>query len=335
LFEGPLDLLLFLIKKNDIDITDIPISKITEQYMQYIDMMKMLDLDVVGDFLVMAANLMQIKAKMLLPPDPSEEEEIDPREELVQKLSEYQKFKQIADELQLKEEFRRDLFARQVDEDERKKIKDDAREIYFETSLFDLISALTDALNKIPKDKAHEVIHEEFTVENKIHDVLHLLLEVDKVNIKSLFGKCRTRIEAVVTFMAILELIRLKEIKAIQEEAFSDIEIVRNKDNMIPTENMEKEFSGEESLNQDVEKELSEGITSNVDFEIRPEVEDAFQGEDNLNQDVLDQENVDGASAVEENSENSVSELPQDKGNDLDEVQNPDKNSEPKTEHDG
>src|SRR3990167_8150940 len=104
-FEGPLDLLLFLIKKNDIDITDIPISQITEQYMEYITMMKMLDLDIVGDFLVMAATLMQIKSKMLLPPDPTEEEaeEEDPRDELIRRLQEYKKFKEIADALKEKE----------------------------------------------------------------------------------------------------------------------------------------------------------------------------------------------------------------------------------------
>jgi len=112
IFEGPLDLLLYLIKKNDLDISDIPITKVTEQYMEYIEMMKMLDLDIVGDFLVMAATLMQIKSKMLLPPDPSEqeEEEIDPRDELARKLYEYKKFKEIADALQEKEAQRRDFF---------------------------------------------------------------------------------------------------------------------------------------------------------------------------------------------------------------------------------
>ena len=101
MFEGPLDLLLYLIKKNQIDIYDIPISEITEQYMEYIEMMKMLNLDIVGDFLVMAATLMHIKSKMLLPPDPSDvpQEEEDPRDELVRRLLEYKKFKEIAEEL--------------------------------------------------------------------------------------------------------------------------------------------------------------------------------------------------------------------------------------------
>ena len=108
IFEGPLDLLLYLIKKNDIDICNIPIASVTEQYLQYIEMMKMLDLEVVGDFLVMAATLMQIKSRMLLPPDPTEvAPQEDPRDELVKRLQEYQRFKEIADALKEKESFAR------------------------------------------------------------------------------------------------------------------------------------------------------------------------------------------------------------------------------------
>jgi segregation and condensation protein A len=105
IFEGPLDLLLYLIKRNDIDISDIPITEITAQYMEYIEVMKMLDLDIIGDFLVMAATLMQIKSRMLLPPDPNEEgEEMeeDPRDELVRRLQEYKRFKEIAEALKEK-----------------------------------------------------------------------------------------------------------------------------------------------------------------------------------------------------------------------------------------
>ena len=102
MFEGPLDLLLFLIKKEEVNIYDIPIAKITEQYLEYIEMLKLLDLEVVGDFLVMAATLMQIKSRMLLPPDPNDqkEEDLDPRDELVRRLLEYKKFKEAAQQLQ-------------------------------------------------------------------------------------------------------------------------------------------------------------------------------------------------------------------------------------------
>ncbi len=236
IFEGPLDLLLFLIKKDDIDISDIPIAKITEQYMEYIQMMKLLDLDMVGDFLVMAATLMQIKSKMLLPPDPTEEEaeEDDPRDELVRRLQEYKKFKEIADALKEKELKRKDFFSRTVDEETKNQIREDAKEIFFEASLFDLINALSDALNKVPEEIIHEIIAEEFTVEQKIHDILHRVLNESSVLLNCLFKEARSKEEMVVTFLAILELIRLKEIKAIQKRTFEDIEIMRNKDNMVP-----------------------------------------------------------------------------------------------------
>ena len=236
IFEGPLDLLLYLIKKNDIEISDIPIAKITEQYLEYIEMMKMLDLDMVGDFLVMAATLMQIKSKMLLPPDPTEEEEeeLDPRDELARRLSEYKKFKEVADELKLKESQRRDLFSRMMDEEKREQLKEDSKEIYFEANLFDLINAFTDALKKAPEEVIHEIVKEEFTVEQKIHDILHCLLDKPLVNLRELFEKSKSKPEIIVTFLAILELIRLKEIKVVQRKIFGNIEIHRNKDNMLP-----------------------------------------------------------------------------------------------------
>ncbi len=249
LFEGPLDLLLFLIKKDDIDIQDIPIVKITEQYMQYIEMMKILDLDAVGDFLVMAATLMQIKSRMLLPPDPSEvnEEELDPRDELVRRLMEYKKFKEIAADLQLKEIKRRDLFARNYDDETLEEFRNDAREIFFEANLFDLINALTDALKRVPEEVLHEIIKEEYTVEQKIHDVLHSLLKEPVIMLKDVFVKARSKTEVIVTFLAVLELIRLKEIKVVQRAIFGDIEVHRNKENILPP----AESSPNESLSNE------------------------------------------------------------------------------------
>ncbi len=238
IFEGPLDLLLFLIKKNDLDITDISIAEITEQYMQYIEMMKMLDLEVVGEFLVMAASLMQIKSRMLLPPDPVEleEDEIDPKDELVRRLQEYKKFKEIAESLHEKEQYRKDFFSRASDEEETKKLKEEAKEVYFDASLFDLITALSDALKRTPEEVLHEVVQEEYTVEQKIHDILHHLIDQSQITIRALFANTKTKVEAIVTFLAVLELIRLKEIKAIQKKPFSDIELMRNNENIAPTE---------------------------------------------------------------------------------------------------
>lgn len=237
-FEGPLDLLLYLIKKDDIDICDIPIATVTDQYLQYIDMMKLLDLEIVGDFLVMAATLMQIKSRMLLPPDPTEEEEdVDPRDELVRRLQEYQIFKEIAEQLKLKETERQNFFPRQMSEEMKKELIDDSKEVYFEANLFDLINAFSQALGRFKEESVYQVSKEEFTVEQKIHEVLHLLLRHSTVRLNELFEKATNKMEVIVTFMAILELIRLREIKVMQKRLFSDIEVVRNKDNVVPAEN--------------------------------------------------------------------------------------------------
>ena len=236
IFEGPLDLLLYLIKKNDIDVKDIPIAKVTEQYMQYIEMMKMMNLEVIGDFLVMAATLMQIKSRMLLPPDPGqqEEEELDPRDELVKRLQEYKIFKEIAEKLKEKESFRQDFFGRNIDEELSKEIKDDAKEVYFEANLFDLINAFTKALRKFKEETVYQVNKEEYTVEQKIHEILHLLLEKESIMLTDLFVKAKSKIEVIVTFMSILELIRLREIIVRQKRLFDDIEVLRNRNNLVP-----------------------------------------------------------------------------------------------------
>jgi segregation and condensation protein A len=236
IFEGPLDLLLYLIKKDEINIYDIPIAKVTEQYLQYMELMKLLDLEVVGEFLVMAATLIQIKSKMLLPPDPNEvkeEEEIDPRDELVRRLLEYQKFKEVAQELRRKEGLRQDVFTRIVAGSPKKpELAED--EVYFEASLFDLISAFSKALKDVPREIFYEVIKDEFTVEAKIHDILHQLLELPKINLSFLFESAKNKIEVIATFLAILELIRIKEIIIVQKHLFGDIEIFRNKENITP-----------------------------------------------------------------------------------------------------
>ncbi len=235
-FEGPLDLLLYLIKKNDIDICDIPIAIITDQYMEYIEMMKMLDLDVVGDFLVMAASLMQIKSRMLLPPDPlAGPEAVDPRQELVDRLKEYEQFKLIAEGLKSKELHRQSLFGRLVDEEKLNEIKEDAMEVLFEATLFDLINALSEALKHVPEKKDYQVSREEYTIEGKIHELLHLLTETPRLSLMDLFRRSTSKTEVVCTFVAILELTRQKEIIIAQHRPFEDIEILRNTANEIPS----------------------------------------------------------------------------------------------------
>ncbi len=240
IFEGPLDLLLFLIKKNDIDICDIPIAQITEQYLEYIEMMRLLDLEAVGEFLVMAATLMQIKSKMLLPRDPvAEEEREDPRDELVRRLQEYKLFKEAAERLREKEALRQRLFPRRVDEETRRELEEEAQEVSFETTLFDLIDAFSGALKRMREKAVYEVREEEYTVEQKIHEVLHGLLERPRIRLDEFFSKARCKMEIIVLFIAVLELIRLKEIRVVQKRLFAEIEIVRNTEKERPASAVE------------------------------------------------------------------------------------------------
>ncbi len=231
IFEGPLDLLLYLIKKNEVNIYDIPIAKILDQYLEYIELMKLLDLNIAGEFIVVAATLIHIKSKMLLPPDetPQEEEmeEADPRAELVKRLLEYKKFKEAALLLRQKEEYRREHFVRLQ--------KDVIEEgVYFEANLFDLISAFTKALKDIPKELFFEVIKDEFTVEEKVHDILHYFVNESKIYLFDLFNRAKNKLEVIAIFLAILELIRLKEIVIFQKDLFEEIMIMRNKEKIRP-----------------------------------------------------------------------------------------------------
>jgi segregation and condensation protein A len=239
IFEGPLDLLLYLVKKDQLNIYNIPIAQVTEQYLAYLELMRILDLNIAGDFLVMAATLMQIKSRMLLPQDESmtqEEQESDPREELVQRLLEYQRFKEIAAELGQREQKTKQHFPRP------KQLlpptgQDSSDEVYFEASIFDLISAFTQALKEeVPKELFYEVIKDEFSVEQKIHDILHLLLNQEVIVLNQLFSQAKNKLEIIVIFLAVLELIRIKEIIIRQKKLFAEIEIIRNLNNIIAYE---------------------------------------------------------------------------------------------------
>jgi segregation and condensation protein A len=218
-FEGPLDLLLYLIKKNEIDIYDIPIATITEQYLEYLELMRMLDLNIAGEFLVIAATLIHIKSKMLLPPD---EKELFPEEEEDPRLVEYKKFKEVAGILQDLEGQRKKMFTRDIPFDVA------PGEVFFEASLFDLITAFTRVLKDVPKDIFQEIIKDEFTVEQKVHDLLHRLVVTPAISLFELFKNSKNKTEIIATFLAVLELIRLKEIIVVQKQNFSDIEIIRN-----------------------------------------------------------------------------------------------------------
>ncbi len=225
-FEGPLDLLLFLIKKNEIDIYDIPIAVITQQYLEYLEMMKNLNLDVAGEFLLMAATLLHIKSKMLLPAqeeEESEKEEEDPRAELVRRLLEYQRFKEAAQELTRgplldREVFIRNFFGENIREE-------GEEETGGEVSLFDLLEAMKKVLQGLPPEEFQEISAEHLNIKDKILQVMEKLWEADSVVFTDLFHSTTPRGEVVLTFLALLELLRLRMIRVYQGESFGIIRI--------------------------------------------------------------------------------------------------------------
>ncbi len=226
-FEGPLDLLLFLIKRDEIDIYDIPIAHVTEQFLAHVRILQMLDLDVAGEFLVMAATLMRIKAKMLLPrPEEEEEEEGDPREELVQRLLEYRRFKQVADKLRERFDERKQLFGRPRTEWEKERTEE-PEEVLIPIDLVGLLKTFSDLIERAPRMEPYEVIVEEFTLEERIELIERRLDEAEEVPFENLFDKNASRREIIVTFIALLELLRLQRITLHQARLFERIWIRR------------------------------------------------------------------------------------------------------------
>jgi segregation and condensation protein A len=227
-FEGPLDLLLYLIKKDEVDICDIPIERITAQYMEYLSLMKMLDLTIAGEFIVMAATLMMIKSRLLLPPDERpdvEEEEADPRWDLVRQLLEYKKFKEAASHLQVREFLQENVFARGLEPVA--PAEPEPGVVLGDVSLFDLIAAFNEALKRVKPEEFGEIVDDRFSVVDKIETVLAAVRSDRRVTFGTLFPAGAQRSEIVCTFLALLELIRLRQVQAVQDEVFGEIVIQR------------------------------------------------------------------------------------------------------------
>jgi segregation and condensation protein A len=229
-FEGPLDLLLHLIKKNEIDIYDIPISVITQQYLEYLEMMKSLNLDIAGEFLLMAATLLHIKSKMLLPPSEEEQAEEgeegiaeDPRTELVRKLLEYQRFKEAARELSQGPLLNRDVFIRRFFEE---KLLEGAEEaLAGEATLFDLLEAMKKVLQGIPPEEFQDISLEQLSIKEKIIQIMDRIWDAESITFNELFTAATPRREIIVTFLALLELLRLRMIRVYQSESFGVIRV--------------------------------------------------------------------------------------------------------------
>jgi segregation and condensation protein A len=226
-FEGPLDLLLYLIKKEEVDIYDVNLTQLATQFIEYIEVMRMLDLEIAGEFLVMASTLMYIKSRELLPLDKQvlvegEEDGEDPRWELIRQLVEYKKFKDAAAQLQVLESRQENIFPRLPikPEFEREPAKPDV-------SLFDLLNAVNTILKRVnQREDLRDVFEDKWTVSEKIELIVKTIKDKPRVRFSELFAGAMSRTEVVVTFLALLELIRLKQIQAVQPEDFGEIEIV-------------------------------------------------------------------------------------------------------------
>jgi len=226
-FEGPLDLLLYLIKKEEVDIYEVNLTRLATQFIEYIETMRLLDLEIAGEFLVMAATLMYIKSRELLPVDQQaqvegEDEGEDPRWELIRQLVEYKKFKDAAAQLQIMEARQEDIFPRTPG-----KLEFEAEPPPRpEASIFDLVNAVNVVLKRFSqREDLRQIFEDKWTVSDKIEYLMRVLSERPGLRFSELFAGVTSRSEVVVTFLALLELIRLKQLTALQREPFGEIEI--------------------------------------------------------------------------------------------------------------
>ena len=231
-FEGPLDLLLYLVRKQEVDIYDISLEQVTREYLGYLEAFKMLDIDVAGEFVVMAANLIYIKSRTLLPvsqqPPDEEAEEDDPRWELIRQLVEYKKFKDAAAKLHQRERERERQFARLPEKPEF--ADGGGSRIIGDVGIFDLINAFQKVLARASEQREdlREIFEENFTVGEKIDVILDVTARRERVRFEELFRSAASRTEIVVTFLALLELIRLKQLSVRQDDGFGEIWLRRN-----------------------------------------------------------------------------------------------------------
>ncbi len=229
-FEGPLDLLLYLIKKEEVDIYEVNLTQLATQFIEYIETMRLLDLEIAGEFLVMASTLMYIKSRELLPVDQQvevegEDEGEDPRWELIRQLVEYKKFKDAASQLQVLEARQEDVFPRVPGKLD---FVSEAPVPRAEVSIFDLVNAVNAVLKRFAKrDDLRDIFEDKWSVSEKIEHLMRLLGERASLKFSELFQEATSRSEVVVTFLALLELIRLKQLTVAQPQPFGDIEICR------------------------------------------------------------------------------------------------------------
>lgn len=217
-FEGPLDLLLHLIRQEQVSIYDIPIARITDEYLRYLQLMQELDIAVAGDFLVMAATLIELKTKMLLPRDPfaAAEEEEDPRKDLVDQLLEYQKYKAAAQMLWSRATVERAVF-------KRPEIETDKNNPEVAVGVFDLLNVFQKILARHKEEVMLEIEREEVSMAEMLERLRNMVMSAGELNLQVFFERARSRRELVLAFLSVLELVRTTEIRLFQKETFGDI----------------------------------------------------------------------------------------------------------------
>ena len=224
IFEGPLDLLLYLIKKNEVDIYNIPIAVITEQYLNHLELMRSMNLDLAGEYLVLAATLLNIKSKMLLPPEEKEEgeeEQPDPRAELVRQLLEYQTFKEAALALGQRTLLERDVFKRGIVPE----IKTEPDEELIEVDLFQLVEAFREIVSGLKDEDLLEIDTEKMSLSDRIHEIMERLSVEKSMHFRDLLADVHDRRMIIYTLLAVLELMKMRIVRAYQTHAFGPIRI--------------------------------------------------------------------------------------------------------------
>lgn len=219
-FAGPLDLLLYLVRQEQVDIYDIPVARITDEYLRYIQAMKQLDISVASEFLVMASHLIEIKSKMLLPPDPlaagAEEDQEDPRRELIERLLEHQKFKAAAQMLWSRATVEQGVFTRAP-------IETDKMNPEVAVGVFDLLRVFQEIVARKKQEVRMEIERDEVTMSQMLERLRNMILSAGELNLRQFFERAETRRELVLAFLSVLELVRTTEINLVQSETFGDI----------------------------------------------------------------------------------------------------------------
>jgi segregation and condensation protein A len=277
-FEGPLDLLLHLIKKNDLEINEIKIADITAEYLSYIDLMKELNIDVAGEFLVMASTLMQIKSKSLLPSDNGKDsEEDDPFDQLKNRLLEYQKYKEVGKLLSYKINENSQIYYRPEPVISK-------QDFVLDATIFDLMSSFRDALTALP-DNIKEIMYQEIPIENKIREILDILEGKQYVSFTEILKLQNTRLALIVCFMAVLELVKNKQIVAKQSELFSEIRIYKVYNNEQELEQTNKDINTFEFIEngKQVEHSIKNEENLNPKLELLTETDNMIQREEDGN----------------------------------------------------